>query len=51
MAPTVSISPVHRAECHEEMVVSGGLDAWSVADEKARKLREAADSLAPPKSD
>ena len=30
-APSVSTSPVHRAECHEEMVVSGGLDASMVS--------------------
>ena len=27
LAPSVSISPVHSAECHEEMIVSDGLDA------------------------
>ena len=31
--------------------LSSMLSARSVADEKARKLREAADRLAPPKSD
>ena len=37
----------HRASEH----LSSMLSARSVADEKARKLREAADRLAPPKSD
>ena len=39
LAPSVSISPVHHAECHEEMVVSRGLDASRVSfSERSRWL-------------